>query len=769
MLEKWIYGLAKARYWIIALWVAAAAASILLLPNLQDIVRQSESRFVPASAESMRAQAVLEALQPGQPTKSNAVIVYVRPEGLTPSDKDWLKQKADELKQNREQLGIVSVLSAFDAPGMADKFESKDGTSALLIAGFPGEANHAATHDSIEALSKLTAGSPAGSQVHLTGSGPINKDFMASSQEGLRKTELLTVVLVLGILLVVFRSPVAPFVPLLTIGLSLVITRGLVAWAAELGMPVSSFTESFLIAVLFGAGTDYCILLIQRFREELAHGLKPVDAMVRTVRTVGLTVLFSGSTVLIAFFLIGFAQFGLYQSAVGVAIGMAVTLLAGLTLTPALMVMLGSKLFWPAKIKAGQGHGESRLWSRLGSLSSRRPAFIVLAAAIALAPIITLFDGKRSFDDVAEIDPTLGAVAGFQLMKDKFGAGEVFPVSVTLTSSETMRTPAALAAVEAASTAAAELPGVQEVRSASRPLGKPIMEAAAISQLPAQALAADAGLKQALDFYMSPDGLSAKIEVVLADNPYSGAAMSMTDSIRQAVKMSLSEGAASSAIKEPQILLAGTTAQYTELKEISKDDFLRTGGLVLAGIFLVVALLLRSWTAPLYMLLSLVFNYFITMGLVEFIFVGLLDYPGLSWTVSFFVFLINVALGVDYGIFLMARFKEEHMKGAPIAEAMRKAMSTTGGVIVSAAVIMGGTFAALMGSGVDTLVQIGAGILIGLALYSTVFMGLVVPALANLLGRANFRQSPAIQPGTHKDNPSGIPLMALQRTESKIE
>jgi RND superfamily putative drug exporter len=139
----------------------------------------------------------------------------------------------------------------------------------------------------------------------------------------------------------------------------------------------------------------------------------------------------------------------------------------------------------------------------------------------------------------------------------------------------------------------------------------------------------------------------------------------------------------------------------------------------------------------LYILLSLVFNYYITMGLVEFIFVKLLGFTGLSWTVSFFVFLIIIALGVDYSIFLMARFKEEYRPGGVVA-AIQRAMATTGGVIMSAAVIMGGTFAAFLYSGVHTLEQIGAGIVIGLALYTTVFMGFIVPALVTLFGEANW-------------------------------
>ncbi|MBW7461119.1 MMPL family transporter, partial [Paenibacillus sepulcri] len=228
--------------------------------------------------------------------------------------------------------------------------------------------------------------------------------------------------------------------------------------------------------------------------------------------------------------------------------------------------------------------------------------------------------------------------------------------------------------------------------------------------------------QQALEYYMSEDGRTTKVDVILSVNPYSEEALVTVDSLRDTLRQSL----AKSAIADPQIRVSGTSAQIEELKGISQNDFTRTGTLVLLGIFILLMIQLRSFLAPLYVLLSLGFNYFVTMGIVEFIFVRLLGQTGLSWSASFFIFLIIVALGVDYSIFLMARFKEEYRPGG-IAYAMSRAMSTTGGVIIYAAVIMSGTFAALMLSGVNTLLQIGAGIVIGLVLYSTVFMGLVVP------------------------------------------
>ena len=145
------------------------------------------------------------------------------------------------------------------------------------------------------------------------------------------------------------------------------------------------------------------------------------------MRTVGKTVAFSASTVFVAFFMIGFAKFGLYQSAVGVSIGVIVTLIAGLTLTPALLMIFGKATFWPSKVKSGQGHGESKLWRGMASLASRRPVTVLLVTVILLAPLTLLFPWQRSFDDLAEINPSFGSVQGFRQVEHAFGSGEVFP------------------------------------------------------------------------------------------------------------------------------------------------------------------------------------------------------------------------------------------------------------------------------------------------------------------------------------------------------
>jgi putative drug exporter of the RND superfamily len=483
LINVWLRGLAKVKWIVLVLWIACAVGSVFVFPDLKQIVRETEWRFLPQDAASAQAAQILNDMSPDRKSKSNAVIVLNRVGGLTENDQTWLKGKIDELKRDKEALGISSVLSQFEDPSVAEKFVSADKTTEMIVVDLPKNANVAATGDSVALLKDRMQGAPQGAVVSFTGSAPIFLDYSHSSEAGLQKTELLTVILVVVILLIVFRSPIAPFVPLLTIGISYIITRGLVAQFTKYGLPVSTFTETFLIAVMFGAGTDYCILLISRYREELSKTPDRIEALVQTVKSVGKTVVFAGSTVFIAFFLIGFAKFGLYQSAAGVAVGIAVTLLAATTLAPVLMLILGKAMYWPVKAKPGAAHGESKWWGGMNRLVTKRPVAILLVCLLVMTPITLLYQGTRSFDDLGEMDKNTSAVKGFRQVEASFSSGEVLPITAAISTNVSMRTPEGLAALEKASADAAKVANVKEVRSAARPLGKQLAELTVPSQL----------------------------------------------------------------------------------------------------------------------------------------------------------------------------------------------------------------------------------------------------------------------------------------------
>lgn len=264
----------------------------------------------------------------------------------------------------------------FDRKELEDQLVAKDGRTMLALVSIEADGKEPQELQSllVEAASTIKV------EHYYTSEWMINEDQIRSSMEGLAKTEYITVVFILVILFLVFRSAVAPFVPLVVVGLSYLLSQSVVAFLAEYaGFPLSTFTQIFMVAILFGIGTDYCILLISRYKEELASGLDRTEAIVRTYRNAGRTVLISGLAVLIGFASIGFSTFGLYRSAVAVAVGVAVLLLALVTLVPFFMAVLGNALFWPQKARSriaiagcGGGWAASRCAARSGRCSCWR-------------------------------------------------------------------------------------------------------------------------------------------------------------------------------------------------------------------------------------------------------------------------------------------------------------------------------------------------------------------------------------------------------------
>ncbi len=719
------------RWLVVMVWIALAISSTLFLPQLAAVVNKTDTSFLPKDADTVMAEKWVNAINPDATSKTSAIVVLHNQKGITEEDRTWFYDKLTQLTTESETYTIANILSVNVIPSLSNQLISEDGTLEMAQINLINDVISEKTQTAIIDIRDIFAENALeDTYTYLTGGAAITVDFKKSSDDGLRKTEYITLILVLSILLIVFRSPITPWIPLFVVAVSFVVTTGLVAWAAELGMPISSFTQAFLIAVMFGAGTDYCILIMQRFREELANGLAKTDAILITMQTVGKTVLYAGSTVLIAFSIIGFSALNTYASATGVAIGIAVTLLASITLVPALMMIFGAKLFWPIRLKIGQGHGDSKVWSSLAYISIKRPIVVIVVMLMLVSPLIYFFQGQRSFDDLAEIDASFDSVVGFRLIEEKFSSGEVFPVTAVLSdSTQALRDPQSIGVIGVITQALSQLSFVDKVRSISQPTGEapPLL-----SNEQQMAMLQSPEYQEAMNIYTSSDGQYSKIEIILKDNPYSETSLNQIPIMRDTIEKAI----ASSPLQETEVQFAGTTAAYYELEGISQSDLVRTMILVVIGIFIVLMVMLRSFIAPVYILLSLTLNYLITMGLLELVFVKWLSFPGLSWTVSFFTFVIIVALGVDYSIFLMARIKEEYTKGN-IVEAIRKTMVSTGGVITSAAAIMGGTFSAFMFSGVTTLVQIGAGIAIGLALYTFLFMGLIVPAVVRLLGDNN--------------------------------
>lgn len=268
-----------------------------------------------------------------------------------------------------------------------------------------------------------------------------------------------------------FRAVVTPLVPLLSVGITYVISQSIVSFLADwFDFPISNYTQIFLVAVLFGIGTDYCILLLSRYKEELAAGHDTQTAILNTYRTAGKTLFFSGLAVFIGFAAIGFADFTIYQSAVGVAVGIAVLLLVLYTFVPFLMAVLKQKLFWPSK-KVGS-HADNKLWGWLGKLSIFRPVASLVIVAVITIPFIFIYNDEISFNNVDEISADADSVKGLRVIESGFGIGNALPVQIVINSEEDIVTPDVLANIEALSRFVAGMDEVDKVIGITRPAGE---------------------------------------------------------------------------------------------------------------------------------------------------------------------------------------------------------------------------------------------------------------------------------------------------------
>lgn len=458
----------KFRWFLLALWVVLAFVLNHFMPDLTQLAIDKGQPKIPSSYTSYVGSQLLNQknnVSSGS-KESDILIVFNSKNALTDTQLDQIHQGVDKLKSDEKALHITDVTDYFDNSDLKSEMVSKDDTTVLV------SLNVDKTNASIDTIRDDINHELSSVPVshYLTGGDLINNDMIATSQAGTKKTEIFTFAAIFLILLLVFRSPVAPVVSLLSIGLTYFCSRGIVTQLADkLNFPYSSSTSTFLILVLFGIGTDYTLLLMMRFREELK--VRSVeDAILTTYQTAGKTVFLSSLTVLVGFAVLGLAKFSIYQAVSAVAIAVVVLLLELVTLLPCFMRLLGPKLFWPTKPRAG--HKRNKLWETVSSASVRRPVLFLLAVLIVTSPIILLYKSDLSYDNLHEVASSYDSVKAVDISSAKFGPGKLFPVNVMIQSKSPMDNEESLAAIDKLDGDLTKLSGVQSVYSATRPKGE---------------------------------------------------------------------------------------------------------------------------------------------------------------------------------------------------------------------------------------------------------------------------------------------------------
>lgn len=1051
----------RLRWTVAVIWIIIAVGLFIFAPNLQELVREKGQISAPEGSASMEASKLLKKMSTEYDEHTHgAVLVFHEDKKMTGNQRAEVESAIDALKNNNKELAVTNILDFRDDPAIASQTVAEDGKT--IIVPFDVSFKNQDIEESKAKINSVLKDIEV--QHFLTGEEYINQDIITNSEEGLKKTEIITVGLILIILFAVFRSVVAPFIPLLTVGISYLAAQGIVSILADtVDFPLSTFTQIFMVAVMFGIGTDYCILIISRFKEELTETDSVKEAVIATYQGAGKTIIYASLAVLIGFSTIGLSTFSLYQSAVAVAVGVAVVLLALLTLVPFFLAVLGKKIFWPFNKQVE--HKESKIWGAAGHFAWTRPIIAIVIILVITLPTLLTYDASKSYDSLAEIGDNYDSVKGFNAVADSFGPGQTMPTSVVLKTNNKMERTKDFQDIEKISAEIAKMKGVKEVRSATRPSGEVIEdflmdnqtelladgigksadglkeiqmglhEAATeleksnpqldeakdgVNQLMSgtndakegigdlksalteiqkgiQAGSAGAGevkknlqtiktnldktitgnkqllggykaitkglegfgnidvnfdnlgnteeldqliatlegaienvefvhkkaidsdpslqtnqaymtayqtahaqisgsikgvteLKKQLDTitkqvgklgdvttqlktevvvplnelnknfattisgqeelangigqlisgidelqgglneaangqgqvagslpslqeglaqiyggqkelktafsemqdqltelsdglsassvglsqihdglnevknylgefdidttnpivvipdealenedfiegikpYLSDDKTITKLDVVLDINPYSTTAIKLMDQISQKVD-DVKQG---TTFENSTPKLGGVTSTNNDLQKVSDEDYSRTAILMIIGIFIILVILLKSITMPLYLIGSLLVTYFTSMAFAEFIFVTIGGHDGLTWAVPFFAFVILMALGIDYSIFLMDRFNE--YRNGDMKVALLSAMKNMGTVIISAAVILGGTFSAMLPSGVLSILQIATVVITGLFLYAFIMLPLFIPVMVRLFGKANW-------------------------------
>ncbi|AWL33811.1 MMPL family transporter [Streptomyces albidoflavus] len=682
---------------VVAFWVLMAGLLAGVAPTLESVEDNASANLPPAASDSMKARDLIRAELPGQDAIPAIVVVRGEGDGAGAQAEEAVARISSALSGDARPEQVTGVISTATTPGAAAELVSEDRDTQLVIVPMTGSASDESFQDAVGEVRALAADRAGPAEVAVTGPAGIATDTVKVFSSGDKVMLLATILLVLFILLAIYRSPLMALVPLLAVGVAMRVAETTGALLAEAGLiTVSSQTASIMTVLLFGVGTDYALIITARYREALLDEPDRPRAMRVAVRRTAESVLASASTIVLAMFALlaavspALRGFGPY-----LALGVAVMALVAFTFLPALILLLGNGVFWPGGVdKAAARSRGAGVWHRVAALVARAP---VRVASVVIALLVAMSAGllgyQESFNTLSGFRTATESERGQRLVQEEFGPGESAPSTVVVRAGEDLRTTTAPADVTAALAGADDVSRVDE-----RPR-------------------------------FSEDGRTAFHEVVLDHDPYSSEALDAVGPLAKTARAATE----AAGVQDATVLVGGETAQTADIRSALDRDTLIIVILVLVIVTAVLVLLLRSLLAPLYLVATLILSFLATLGATTFFTLTVLGDEGLGNRVTAYIFVFLVALGVDYNIFIMSRFKQE-LRTSPPAQAIGAALTRTGGVVSSAGLILAATFAVLMTQPIRELFQFGFAMAFGILLDTFVIRPLLVPALVRLLG-----------------------------------
>jgi len=654
--------------WFVALfWVAVLLVAGPFAGKVSDVEDNGVTSFLPREAQSTRVAEALPRFQ--QDDLLPAVVVYARDSGLSAADRTAIT--ADR-----------PALEALGTGGIEGPIPSDDGRALMYVVPVSNEDDPLGAVERMR--SRVADSAPDGVDVHVAGAAGNLYDSVSVFGDLDSNLLIATVGVVTVLLLLTYRSPVLWLLPLLAVGVgSQLATAVVYLLAKHADLPVNGQSSGILTVLVFGAGTDYALLLIARYREELRRHADRHAAMAVAWRRTAPAVAASAGTVVVGLLCLLAADQNSTRSLGGTgAIGVACAAIVVLTLLPALLVIFGRWVFWPLVPRLGSEERGSRLlsWGTVAAAVGRRPRLLWTSAVVLLiALMLGLTTLTLGADDAEQYRTPPDSVRGQALVAEHYPAGATEPTQIV----------AAAGSADAVVAAARSTSGVARVDPAV------------------------AG------------GDLVLVPVVLSDAPDSDAAERTVQRLRSALARLPGADAA----------VGGRTASTLDTRESAARDRWVVIPLALAAIALILVAVLRSLVAPLVLILTNVASYLAALGAVALILRATLDVDTVDYSLPLLGFLFLVSLGVDYNVFLMTRVREE-VGARGHREGVLTGLRATGGVITSAGLVLAGTFAVFLGMPLISLLAMGLLVAFGVLLDTLVVRTLLVPALALDIGPA---------------------------------
>ncbi len=665
--------LRRLRWPVVIAWLLSIVVLNGLSSSLSKAANDTASAYLPAAAASTKVALLQQAHSDGRSQTDTAIVVAARNSGLTPADRAALGAARSAV------AGSARLVSGMAAPGPL--LSSPDGKAAVFSISITAPSRGENTdRDAVQAVRAAIAGplgkAGAGLAFAVTGSAAIYADGNAENQQTLLLLTALIIVAV--ILLLVYRSPVLWLLPLSGAIAAIVVAQAAVHGLANAGLTVSTLSADVLIVLVFGAASDYALLLVHRYREELRHHVTTEEAMATALRRTLPTLIASAATVTCALICLLAANSAALRGLgpVGAA-GIVAALLAQVTFLPALLLIAGRAAFWPCLPQHGAGRAESRVWAGIAAQVARYPVRTVIAVVVLLGVACAGFASLRTDNSLLDnMKSGTDSAAGQHLIDAHFPAGVSYPLVLLVPPSQA-RTAAA---------AAGGAPGVAGVVS-----GTPV---------------------DGYDSYW----------VILSVPPFGAEGSAAISGLRQRLTHSA-----------PDTLVGGVPAIAYDVAQAAGRDNLVIIPLVLVVILIVVSLLLRAIVAPVVLVVTTGMSFAASLALSSLIWRFGFGYAGVQPVIPIYIFIFLVTLGVDYNIFLVARVREESAQ-LGLRDGTLRGVGLTGGVITAAGIVLAGTFATLTQIPAVNITEVGVAVALGVLLDTLVVRTVLVPASLLTIG-----------------------------------